>query len=125
VPSTPTEIVLNHSTAITKYNYETLTVTGYQNGSGLSVSSIAKNQILRIVGDGFTDADYIEVLFANMEARAILPAGQPNRFTEMQVITVSGINYLELTVPSGAESGIVTVNSPKGTARGPSLTITP
>jgi hypothetical protein len=123
VPSTPTEIVLNHSTAITKYNYETLTVTGYQNGSGLSVSSIAKNQILRIVGDGFTDADYIEVLFANMEARAILPAGQPNRFTEMQVVTVSGINYLELTVPSGAESGIVTVNSPKGTARGPSLTI--
>jgi hypothetical protein len=87
------------------------------------VSSITKNQTLQIVGDGFSDADYIEVSFANMEARTILPAGMSNRFTEMQVVNIGGINYLQLTVPAGAESGPVTVVSPKGMAVGPSLTI--
>ena len=123
VASTPNEIVLNHQTSIFKYNYDTLTVTGYRNGSGTSVSSITKNQTLQIVGDGFSDADYIEVSFANMEARTILPAGMSNRFTEMQVVNIGGINYLQLTVPAGAESGPVTVVSPKGMAVGPSLTI--
>jgi hypothetical protein len=119
VPSTPTEIVLNHSTAITKYNYETLTVTTYQNSSGVTITSIATGATLRIIGDGFDPAAaYTEVVFFNNSEALDLTSG-------LQVISSGGSNYLQLTVPSGAESGIITVNSPKGTARGPSLTITP
>jgi hypothetical protein len=117
VPSTPTEIVLNHETAITKYNYETLTVTTYQNSSGVTITSIATGATLRIIGDGFDPAAaYTEVVFFNNSEALDLTSG-------LQVISSGGSNYLQLTVPSGAESGIITVNSPKGTARGPSLTI--
>jgi hypothetical protein len=117
VPSTPTEIVLNHETAITKYNYETLTVTTYQNSSGVTITSIATGATLRIIGDGFDPAAaYTEVVFFNNSEALDLTSG-------LQVISSGGSNYLQLTVPSGAESGIVTVNSAKGTARGPSLTI--
>jgi hypothetical protein len=121
----PTEIVLNHQTAITKYNYDTLTVTSYQNASKATVTTIGRGQTLRLVGDGFSSDSYIEVLFANMASRYIPPAGEPNRFSEMQVVTESGINFLQFTVPNDAVSGPVTVNSPKGTAVGPTLTITP
>jgi hypothetical protein len=115
-PSTPNEIVLNHSTAITKYNYDTLTVTSYQNSSGVTITSISTGAVLRIIGDGFSPtAAYTEVVFASMDA-VDLTSG-------LQVVTSAGGNYLQLTIPSGATTGIITVNSPKGTAVGPSLTI--
>jgi hypothetical protein len=115
-PSTPTEIVLNHETAITKYNYDTLTVTSYQNSSGVTITSISTGAVLRIIGDGFSPtAAYTEVVFASMDA-VDLTSG-------LQVVSSGGSNYLQLTIPSGATTGIITVNSPKGTAVGPSLTI--
>jgi hypothetical protein len=118
-PSTPTEIVLNHSTAITKYNYDTLTVTSYQNSSGVTITSIAASSVIRIIGDGFDPtAAYTEVVFFNNSDALDLTSG-------LQVISSGGSNYLQLTVPSGAASGAITVNSPKGTAVGPTLTITP
>lgn len=117
-PSSPTEIVLNHSTAITKYNYDTLTVTSYQNSSGVTITSIATGATLRIIGDGFSPtAAYTEVVFASMDY-VDLTSG-------LQVVSSGGSNYLQLTVPSGVTSGAITVNSPKGTAFGPVLTITP
>jgi hypothetical protein len=117
-PSTPTEIVLNHSTAITKYNYDTLTVTSYQNSSGVTITSIATGATLRIIGDGFDPASaYTEVVFASMDALDLTSG--------LQVISSGGSNYLQLTVPSGVTTGAITVNSPKGTAVGPTLTITP
>jgi hypothetical protein len=120
-PSTPTEIVLNHSTAITKYNYETLTVTSYQNSSGVTVTSIAASSVIRIIGDGFSPtAAYTEVTFANRDLDAIDLA------TGLQVLTDgSGNNYLQLTLPAGITTGAITVNSPKGMAVGPVLTIVP
>jgi hypothetical protein len=117
-PSTPTEIVLNHSTAITKYNYDTLTVTSYQNSSGVTITSIAASSVIRIIGDGFDPtAAYTEVVFASMDALDLTSG--------LQVISSGGSNYLQLTVPSGVTTGVITVNSPKGTAVGPTLTITP
>jgi hypothetical protein len=119
VPSTPTEIVLNHQTAITKYNYETLTVTSYQNSSGVTITTVATGATLRIIGDGFSPtAAYTEVVFASMDSIDLT--------TGLSVVSNgSGGYYLQLTVPSGVTSGAITVNSPKGTAVGPSLTITP
>jgi hypothetical protein len=119
VPSTPTEIVLNHQTAITKYNFETLTVTSYQNSSGVTITTVATGATLRIIGDGFSPtAAYTEVVFASMDSIDLT--------TGLSVVSNgSGGYYLQLTVPSGVTSGAVTVNSPKGTAVGPSLTITP
>jgi hypothetical protein len=118
VPSTPTEIVLNHSTAITKYNYDTLTVTSYQNSSGVTITSIATGATLRIIGDGFSPTSaYTEVVFASMDALDLTSG--------LQVISSGGSNYLQLTVPSGVTTGAITVNSPKGTSVGPTLTITP
>ena len=118
VPSSPTEIVLNHSTAITKYNYDTLTVTSYQNSSGVTITSIATGATLRIIGDGFDPTSaYTEVVFASMDALDLTSG--------LQVISSGGSNYLQLTVPSGVTTGAITVNSPKGTAVGPTLTITP
>jgi len=120
-PSTPTEIVLNHSTAITKYNYETLTVTSYQNSSGVTITSIAASSVIRIIGDGFDPtAAYTEVTFVNRDLDAIDLA------TGLQVLTDgSGNNYLQLTLPAGITTGAITVNSPKGMAVGPVLTIAP
>lgn len=118
-PSTPTEIVLNHQTAITKYNFETLTVTSYQNSSGVTITTIATGAVLRIIGDGFSPtAAYTEAVFASMDSLDLT--------TGLSVVSNgAGGYYLQLTVPSGVTSGAITVNSPKGTAVGPSLTITP
>jgi hypothetical protein len=118
VASTPNEIVLNHQTGITRYSHDTLTVTSYQNSSGVTITSISTGATLRIIGDGFSPtAAYTEVVFASMDA-VDLSSG-------LQVISSGGSNYLQLTIPSGATTGAITVNSPKGTAVGPSLTITP
>jgi hypothetical protein len=44
--------------------------------------------------------------------------------TGVQVLTDgSGNNYLQFTVPSGVSTGSIVVNSPKGRAEGPTLTI--
>ena len=120
-PATPTEIVLNHSTAITKYNYETLTVTSYQSSSGVTITSIAASSVIRIIGDGFSPtAAYTEVTFVNRDLDAIDLA------TGLQVLTDGlGNNYLQLTLPAGITTGAITVNSPKGMAVGPVLTIAP
>jgi hypothetical protein len=119
-PSTPTEIVLNHSTAITKYNYDTLTVTSYQNSSGVTITSIAASSVIRIIGDGFSPtAAYTEVTFANRNLDPIdLTSG-------LQIVSASGTHYLQLTLPAGITTGAITVNSPKGMAVGPVLTIAP
>jgi hypothetical protein len=121
VPSTPTEIVLNHSTAITKYNYDTLTVTSYQNDSGVTITSITASSVIRIIGDGFSPtAAYTEVTFANRDLDSI------DLTNGLQVLTDgSGNNYLRLTLPNEITSGVITVSSPKGSVRGPSLTIVP
>ena len=69
-------------------------------------------------GDGFSPtSDYTEVVFASMDM-VDLTSG-------LQVISSGGSNYLQLTVPSGVTTGAITVNSPKGMAVGPTLTITP
>jgi hypothetical protein len=119
VPSTPNEIVLNHQTAIFKYNYDTLTVTSYQNSSGVTITSIATGATLRIIGDGFSPTSaYTEVNFTGGRVQMDLTSG-------VQVINSGGSNYLQLVVPSGVSTGTIIVNSPKGTAEGPSLTVTP
>jgi len=119
VPSTPNEIVLNHQTAIFKYNYDTLTVTSYQNSSGVTITSIATGATLRIIGDGFSPTSaYTEVNFTGGRVQMDLTSG-------VQVISSGGSNYLQLIVPSGVSTGTIIVNSPKGTAEGPSLTVTP
>jgi hypothetical protein len=119
VPSTPNEIVLSHETAIYKYNYDTLTVTSYQNSSGVTITSIATGATLRIIGDGFSPTSaYTEVNFTGGRVQMDLTSG-------VQVINSGGSNYLQLVVPSGVSTGTIIVNSPKGTAEGPSLTVTP
>jgi hypothetical protein len=117
VPSTPNEIVLSHETAIFKYNYDTLTVTSYQNSSGVTITSIATGATLRIIGDGFSPTSaYTEVNFTGGRVQMDLTSG-------VQVISSGGSNYLQLIVPSGVSTGTIIVNSPKGTAEGPTLTI--
>jgi hypothetical protein len=119
VPSTPNEIVLQHQTQIIKYNYDTLTVTSYQNSSGVTITSIATGATLRIIGDGFSPTSaYTEVNFTGGRVQMDLTSG-------VQVINSGGSNYLQLVVPSGVSTGTIIVNSPKGTAEGPSLTIAP
>ena len=120
VPSAPTEIILQHKTQITKYNYETLTVTSYKDGFGNPVTSITPNSQLRIIGDGFNSADTTtEVVFGNAEI-VDMNYSSP----ALQVVSDgSGGYYLLVTVPSGATTDNVLVNSAKGTARGPVLTI--
>jgi hypothetical protein len=120
VPSSPTEIVLQHKTQITKYNYDTLTVTSYKDGFGNPVTSISRNSQIRIIGDGFSPSDTTtEVVFGNAEIVDSLYSSPA-----LQVISDgSGGYYILVTVPSGATSDYVVVNSAKGTARGPMLTI--
>jgi hypothetical protein len=117
VPSTPNEIVLSHETAIFKYNYDTLTVTSYQNSSGVTITSIAIGATLRIIGDGFSPTSaYTEVNFTGGRVQMDLASG-------VQVISSGGSNYLQLVIPSGVSTGTIIVNSPKGTAEGATLTI--
>jgi uncharacterized repeat protein (TIGR02059 family) len=120
VPYAPTEIVLQHKTQITKYNYDTLTVTSYKDGFGNPVTAISRNSQIRIIGDGFNSSDTTtEVVFGNAEIVDSLYSSPA-----LQVISDgSGGFYILVTVPSGATSDYVTVNSAKGTARGPMLTI--
>ena len=122
VPSGPTEIVLSHKTQITKYNFETLTVTSYQNGSGGTVTQIAPGAQLRIIGDGFDSTDSTtEVVFGNAEI-----VDMTYSTPALQIVSDgSGGYYLLVTVPSAATTDSVIVNSRKGTAAGPTLTITP
>lgn len=120
VASTPTEIVLQHQTQITKYNFDTLTVTSYKNGSGTTVTEISAGSQLRIIGDGFNPSDNTtEVVFGNAEI-----VDMTYSTPALQVVSDgSGGYYLLVTVPSAAITDAVIVNSRKGTAAGPILTI--
>ena len=120
VASTPTEIVLQHQTQITKYNFDTLTVTSYKNGSGTTVTEISAGSQLRIIGDGFNPSDNTtEVVFGNAEI-----VDMTYSTPALQVVSDgSGGYYLLVTVPSAATTDAVIVNSRKGTAAGPVLTI--
>lgn len=110
VASPPTEIVLNHQTSITKYSFDTLTVTSYADNAGAPITSAAKGQVIRVVGQGFLSTDLTtQVTFTSVEIAI------PSLITS---------TYMTVTVPTDAVTGIVAVDSLKGTAYGPSLTIT-
>jgi hypothetical protein len=110
VASPPTEIVLNHQTSITKYSFDTLTVTSYADNVGAPITSAAKGQVIRVVGQGFLSTDLTtQVTFTSVEIAI------PSLITS---------TYMTVTVPTDAVTGIVAVDSLKGTAYGPSLTIT-
>ncbi len=115
VASTPNEIVLNHQTAITKYNFDTLTVTSYTDTATVpnTITSARVGQTIRIVGTGFSStAAYTEVNFTNMED---MP-------TPLQIEST----FIRLVIPPGSQTGQVIVNMPgKSPAYGPVLTITP
>lgn len=120
VPSTPTEIVLQHQTQIIKYNFDTLTVTSYQNETGTTVTQISTGSRIRIIGDGFIPTDSTtEVVFGGAEL-VDMNYSSP----ALQIVSDgAGGYYLLATVPAGALTDRVVVNSSKGTAVGPSLTI--
>jgi Concanavalin A-like lectin/glucanases superfamily len=115
VPSTPTEIVLNHQTGITKYSHDTLTVTSYTDTATVpnTIASARVGQTIRIVGTGFSStAAYTEVNFTNME--------------DMPTPSKIESTFIELAIPPGSQTGQVIVNMPgKSPAYGPVLTITP
>jgi hypothetical protein len=115
VPSTPTEIVLDHQTGITKYSHDTLTVTSYTDTATVpnTITSARVGQTIRIVGTGFSStAAYTEVNFTNME--------------DMPTPSKIESTFIELAIPPGSQTGQVIVNMPgKSPAYGPVLTITP
>lgn len=120
VPSAPTEIVLQHKTQIIKYNFDTLTVTSYQDSSGNPVTQIIAGSQIRILGDGFNTADSTtEAVFGNAEL-----VDMNYSTPALQIVSNgSGGYYILVTVPAGATTDSVVVNSAKGTAVGPVLTI--
>lgn len=117
-PSTPTDLGLSGSTAITKFTYETFTVLSFANGSGSAVTSASIGSILRIIGTGFNASDSTtEVFFGMTSVSAPLLAFN---------VTNPLANYIQLTVPVDAETDRVVVRSAKGWATSPgTLTITP
>ena len=117
-PSTPTDLGLSGSTAFTKLTYETFTVLSFANGSGSAVSSASVGSILRIIGTGFNASDSTtEVFFGMTSVSAPLLA-----FNVVNPLA----NYIQLTVPTDAETDRVVIRSSKGWATSPgTLTITP
>jgi hypothetical protein len=111
----PTEIVMNHQTGITKFSYDSLTVTSYTDTATVpnTITSARVGQTIRIVGTGFSSAAaYTEVNFENM-------ADMP---TPIEI----GSTFIRLVIPPGSQTGQVIVNMPgKSPAYGPVLTITP
>lgn len=108
-PALSTNIELGHQTGITKYSFETLTVTSFADINGNPITSATTGQTIRIVGTGFVSTD------STTQAT----------FTEMEVAVPSSITttHLVITIPTFARTGIVTVESAKGMAIGPILTI--
>ena len=117
-PSTPTDLGLSGSTAFTKLTYESFTVLSFANGSGIAVSSASVGSILRIIGTGFNASDSTtEVFFGMISVSAPLLA-----FNVVNPLA----NYIQLTVPTDAETDRVVIRSSKGWATSPgTLTITP
>lgn len=117
-PSTPTDLGLSGSTAITKFTYETFTVLSFANGSGSAVTSASIGSTLRIIGTGFNASDSTtEVFFGMTSVSAPLLA-----FNVVNPLA----NYIQLTVPADAETDQVVIRSVKGWATSPgTLTITP
>jgi hypothetical protein len=117
-PSTPTNLGLSGSTAITKFTYETFTVLSFANGSGSAVTSASIGSTLRIIGTGFNASDSTtEVFFGMTSVSAPLLA-----FNVVNPLA----NYIQLTVPADAETDQVVIRSVKGWATSPgTLTITP
>ena len=117
-PSTPTDLGLSGSTAFSKLTYESFTVLSFANGSGIAVSSASVGSILRIIGTGFNASDSTtEVFFGMTSVSAPLLA-----FNVVNPLA----NYIQLTVPTDAETDRVVIRSSKGWATSPgTLTITP
>jgi hypothetical protein len=117
-PSTPTDLGLSGSTAVTKFTYETFTVLSFANGSGSAVTSASIGSTLRIIGTGFNASDSTTEVFFGMTSISA-PSLAFN-------VTNPLANYIQLTVPVDAETDRVVIRSTKGWATSPgTLTITP
>ena len=117
-PSTPTDLGLSGSTAITKFTYETFTVLSFANGSGSAVTSASIGSTLRIIGTGFNASDSTTEVFFGMTS---VPASSL-AFNVVDPLA----NYIQVTVPTDAETDRVVIRSTKGWATSPGiLTITP
>ena len=111
VPSVPTQIALEHKTQITKYEYQVFSITSYANLSGTAITSASAGSPLRIIGVGFDSSDLTtQVTFSG------------NEIAIPYLITST---YIEIEIPLSASSGTLMVDSAKGSAIGPSITITP
>jgi hypothetical protein len=111
VASTPTEIVLQHKTQIIIHDYETLTVTSYTDTATVpnTITSARPGQTIRILGLGFDSSDNSsQATFTD------------NEYADRTALTN---DYIQVVVPSGAVTGPVTVDTLKGNAVGPTLTI--
>jgi hypothetical protein len=95
-------------------------VTSYQDSSGNPVTQIIAGSQIRILGDGFNTADSTtEAVFGNAEL-----VDMNYSTPALQIVSNgSGGYYILVTVPAGATTDSVVVNSAKGTAVGPVLTI--
>jgi hypothetical protein len=113
VASTPTEIVLQHKTQIIRHEYETLTVTSYTDTATVpnTITSARPGQTIRILGTGFLSTD----------------DSSQATFTDNELATRTGLtdDYIQVIVPNGAVTGTITVDTLKGSALGPILTISP
>lgn len=112
IPSTPTEIVLQHQTQIIRHAYETLTVTSYTDTATVpnTITSARPGQTIRILGTGFVATDTSsQATFTD------------NEYADRTDLTN---DYIQVVVPDGAVTGPITVDTLKGTALGPTLTIT-
>jgi hypothetical protein len=112
VASTPTEIVLQHQTQIIRHAYETLTVTSYTDTATVpnAITSARPGQTIRILGTGFVSTDTSsQATFTD------------NEYADRTDLTN---DYIQVVVPDGAVTGPITVDTLKGTAIGPTLTIT-
>lgn len=111
VPSTPTEIVLTHKTEIIRHNYETLTVTSYTDTATVAntITSARPGQTIRILGQGFVSTD----------------STSQATFTDSELADRTALtnDYIQVVVPAGAVTGPVIVDTLKGQAIGPTLTI--
>jgi phosphodiesterase/alkaline phosphatase D-like protein len=119
VPSTPTEIVLNHQTQIIKYSYETLTATSFADSSGNAITSASVGQVIRLIGTGFVSTDD--------QTTINLANGEMVEFANLTFNTTDPMaNYIQFTIPSGVTTDVVGVSSRKGTIYTTAqLTITP
>jgi hypothetical protein len=111
VPSTPTEIGLQHVTQIIRHEYQELTITSYKNTSDVVITSASIGNSIRIYVTGLdTSDDTTQVTFTGNEIAL------PDSLTS---------SYIQITIPTGALTGVITVDTQKGTAVGTSFTINP